>query len=343
MTLLFFVDHNVSGRLAQLRELGLRKGAYFNSTFAVTALLNAVMPSFGLPFVTASLPHSPQFVEALTTYATRGDAAKPRGVSSASSASTSSSVVDDGGGLGLGAVEWDTAASDVDANPPATVSMNATDGGGVTTSRADSETSDLLPVTSPVARGPAVVGVTESRVAPLAMYLMMAGALMLPHLLRTIPSGVVDGILAFVGLHGILGGNNALVRRVRVLLSDGSYTTTGSGASDSEAYLALPRRVINRFTLIQLGLLALCWAVTLSPWGLAFPLVIVSIIPFRLRMMTRWFSARELQLLDNEIVVPPATVGGVEAAAAAAKADRVSPAAASGRWGISDSCPLKLH
>lgn len=42
------------------------KGTYIHSPFLVVAIVNLIGPSFGLPFITASLPHSPQFVLALT-------------------------------------------------------------------------------------------------------------------------------------------------------------------------------------------------------------------------------------------------------------------------------------
>jgi hypothetical protein len=42
------------------------KGTYVHSPFLCVAISNLIAPSFGLPFVTASLPHSPQFVLALT-------------------------------------------------------------------------------------------------------------------------------------------------------------------------------------------------------------------------------------------------------------------------------------
>ena len=45
---------------------GLGRGRYQHSAFLVLAILNLVGPLMGLPFLTGSLPHSPQFVRALT-------------------------------------------------------------------------------------------------------------------------------------------------------------------------------------------------------------------------------------------------------------------------------------
>ena len=44
----------------------LRKGHYYHSSFLAMGLFNGLGPLCGLPFVTGSLPHSPQFVRALT-------------------------------------------------------------------------------------------------------------------------------------------------------------------------------------------------------------------------------------------------------------------------------------
>ena len=46
----------------------MKKGDYYHSSMLVTGVCNLLLPSFGLPFVTASLPHSPQFTKALTDY-----------------------------------------------------------------------------------------------------------------------------------------------------------------------------------------------------------------------------------------------------------------------------------
>ena len=43
----------------------LRKGAYYHSSMLMMGLFCMIGPLFGLPFVTGSLPHSPQFVRAM--------------------------------------------------------------------------------------------------------------------------------------------------------------------------------------------------------------------------------------------------------------------------------------
>ncbi|CAE7520380.1 TLP40 [Symbiodinium pilosum] len=66
IVMFFYLDQNISSLMCQKPEQMLGKGAYFHSSFACMALFNILGPIWGLPFVTGSLPHSPQFVSAMT-------------------------------------------------------------------------------------------------------------------------------------------------------------------------------------------------------------------------------------------------------------------------------------
>ncbi|CAE7580971.1 Slc4a3 [Symbiodinium sp. CCMP2592] len=66
IVMFFYLDQNISSLMCQKPEQMLGKGAYFHSSFACMAIFNLLGPIWGLPFVTGSLPHSPQFVGAMT-------------------------------------------------------------------------------------------------------------------------------------------------------------------------------------------------------------------------------------------------------------------------------------
>lgn len=95
ITFFFYMDQNISSLLCQRPKHHLHRGHYYHSSFLAMGcdapldlpeltstgsissictdlprsrrrLFNALGPAFGLPFVTGSLPHSPQFVRALT-------------------------------------------------------------------------------------------------------------------------------------------------------------------------------------------------------------------------------------------------------------------------------------
>eukprot|EP00931_Biecheleriopsis_adriatica_P056713 TRINITY_DN33622_c0_g1_i1.p1 TRINITY_DN33622_c0_g1~~TRINITY_DN33622_c0_g1_i1.p1 ORF type:complete len:557 (-),score=106.42 TRINITY_DN33622_c0_g1_i1:89-1759(-) len=70
IVIFFYLDQNISSALCQAPDMRLRKGTYFHSSFGFMGALNFLGPLVGLPFVTGSLPHSPQFVTALTDYDT---------------------------------------------------------------------------------------------------------------------------------------------------------------------------------------------------------------------------------------------------------------------------------
>jgi hypothetical protein len=66
ITMFFYMDQNISSLLTQTPDMKLRKGSYYHSSFLCMGLFNMIGPMFGMPFVTGSLPHSPQFALALS-------------------------------------------------------------------------------------------------------------------------------------------------------------------------------------------------------------------------------------------------------------------------------------
>jgi len=72
VTFFFYMDQNISSLLCQLPEMRLERGRYFHAPFLFMAVFNGGGPLFGLPFVTGSLPHSPQFVRSLAINAGNG-------------------------------------------------------------------------------------------------------------------------------------------------------------------------------------------------------------------------------------------------------------------------------
>merc|ERR1712217_775757 len=62
---LFFIDQNVTMLLTHHPDHDLKKGGAFHYNFLILGIFNMIFPLFGCPFVTGSLPHSPQFVRSL--------------------------------------------------------------------------------------------------------------------------------------------------------------------------------------------------------------------------------------------------------------------------------------
>ena len=66
LTALYYIDMNVATLLCNTPELKLRKGAAYHYNFAVLSILVLITSCLGLPPPTGSLPHSPQYVLALS-------------------------------------------------------------------------------------------------------------------------------------------------------------------------------------------------------------------------------------------------------------------------------------
>ena len=65
IVIFFYLDQNISSLLTQTPDMNLAKGVYYHSSILMMGIFNVLGPLFGLPFVTGSLPHSPQFVLAM--------------------------------------------------------------------------------------------------------------------------------------------------------------------------------------------------------------------------------------------------------------------------------------
>ena len=100
-----------------------------------------------------------------------------------------------------------------------------------------------------------------------------------------------DAAFAAFDHPGIL--TTQLWRRILLLLTPPS--------AFSARYAAPPLRParVHAYTLLQLLMLGLCWAVNLSPAGLCVSFVVVALVPLRERLLPRLFSPAELEALDT--------------------------------------------
>jgi solute carrier family 4 (sodium borate transporter), member 11 len=65
LSILFFMDQNISSALVQTPSNGLKKGIYYHLDLFVVALVNLLFSLYGLPWVHAALPHSAMHARAL--------------------------------------------------------------------------------------------------------------------------------------------------------------------------------------------------------------------------------------------------------------------------------------
>eukprot|EP00479_Gromia_sphaerica_P011139 TRINITY_DN536_c0_g1_i1.p1 TRINITY_DN536_c0_g1~~TRINITY_DN536_c0_g1_i1.p1 ORF type:complete len:403 (+),score=77.84 TRINITY_DN536_c0_g1_i1:357-1565(+) len=69
----FYIAQNVTAVMFQAPEMKLKKGNYYNSTFAVMGSTALAFPFFGLPFCISVLPHLIQFIRAMSSYDRNGE------------------------------------------------------------------------------------------------------------------------------------------------------------------------------------------------------------------------------------------------------------------------------
>ena len=71
LSILFFMDQNISAAMVNSPENKLKKGNAYHWDLVVVAFINGVLAIFGLPFMHAVLPHSPLHVRCLADVETR--------------------------------------------------------------------------------------------------------------------------------------------------------------------------------------------------------------------------------------------------------------------------------
>ena len=80
LSILFFMDQNISAAMVNSPENHLKKGNAYHWDLVVVAVINAVLSVFGLPFMHAVLPHSPLHVQCLADKETRVEGGYARDV-----------------------------------------------------------------------------------------------------------------------------------------------------------------------------------------------------------------------------------------------------------------------
>jgi len=68
VVMFLYLDQMIASAVCQSPDMKLQKGSYYNSSLGLVGILNFCGALVGLPFVTGSLPHSPQLVLSLTDY-----------------------------------------------------------------------------------------------------------------------------------------------------------------------------------------------------------------------------------------------------------------------------------
>jgi hypothetical protein len=123
------------------------------------------------------------------------------------------------------------------------------------------------------------------------IHLLVGASLLLLNVLRSVPMPVLFGLFFYMGVASMRG--NQLFERLRLWFVDPAMYP------DTHYLRTVPSKVVHQFTGLQTGLLAVLWAVKVSPLGILFPLMIALLAPLR-SQLGRFFDPIHLAHLDGE-------------------------------------------
>ncbi|KAL4753666.1 hypothetical protein BDW72DRAFT_201366 [Aspergillus terricola var. indicus] len=135
--------------------------------------------------------------------------------------------------------------------------------------------------------------VTEQRVSHFLMGVAIIGTMSGPLLLalHTIPAAVIAGVFFIVGWGSI--ESNGIMMKMVFLLRERRFVPK------HEKLLHVKRRKIILYLACEIVPVAACVAISQTISAVGFPILIIAMIPFRVRILPKWFSVDELRILDS--------------------------------------------
>ncbi|XP_064018749.1 anion exchange protein 2 isoform X2 [Pogoniulus pusillus] len=137
---------------------------------------------------------------------------------------------------------------------------------------------------------PKIQEVKEQRVTGLLVAVLVGLSIVIGDLLRQIPLAVLFGIFLYMGVTSLNGIQ--FYERLQLLLMPPKHHPDVS-------YVKKVRTLrMHLFTGLQLGCLAVLWAVMSTVASLAFPFILILTVPLRMCLLSRIFTDREMKCLD---------------------------------------------
>jgi HCO3- transporter family len=142
-----------------------------------------------------------------------------------------------------------------------------------------------------------IVGTIEQRLTGVVIHALIGCCVLFAKprtLLKQVPLPVLMGLFMFLGTSALPG--NEMWERFLELFKDGRMLLTAE-----RRWSAVPRRVTNLFTVIQVGLLAAMFGLKESSIGVLFPVVIALLAPIRFGLEKAGIiKAEYMELLDED-------------------------------------------
>lgn len=140
---------------------------------------------------------------------------------------------------------------------------------------------------------PHILGVKEQRVTSLLVALLIGLSVFMSPLLREVPVAVLFGVFLYMGITSMIGIQ--LFERIILFFKPTKHFPNVPYAQKVKAMK------MHLYTLVQVVCLVILWVVKSSSLALAFPFVLLLMIPLRMQLKYL-FTQKELQYLDGEDV-----------------------------------------
>jgi len=152
-----------------------------------------------------------------------------------------------------------------------------------------------------------IVRCHEQRVSALMQASLIGCTLFYIRGIGYLPIAALDGLFIYMGIASFHG--NTFYQRLVLFFTDPERLD-----ARSLDYLNLvPMNIIYKFTLLQLGILAVIFAITLVPYiDALFPLCIAILVPMRSYKLPKWFGTEHTDTLDAREITPPEVVDAAQ-------------------------------
>ncbi|XP_045178660.2 anion exchange protein 2-like isoform X2 [Mercenaria mercenaria] len=139
---------------------------------------------------------------------------------------------------------------------------------------------------------PKLIEVKDQRVTNIVMNILIGSTLAWGQVLRAVPMAVLFGVFLYLGVSSISGVQ--LFKRFKLLFMPVKHMP-------GKSYVRRVRTLkMHAFTVLQLCLVAILWIVKSTLLAIAFPLFVILMVPLRLKILPKFFTHQELEVLDKE-------------------------------------------
>jgi len=147
----------------------------------------------------------------------------------------------------------------------------------------------------------AKLGVKEQRLSGALVHLLMGSTLLtLGPVMELVPKAVFMGLFLFLGISAAM--RNRFLNRAMLLGTDPTLYDSQLTPELREIAPSERKTSVNNYTLIQLACLYCLWSVkSIQMVGIAFPLLVVLLVPMRIIIVSRVksISTAALSVLDD--------------------------------------------